>query len=70
MLGNNSSISQGTEKDIFRTTVRFLSVPTGIWIAAEVTDILIVGGFKNNCRSTDVNLNYLRTINQDLYIPN
>jgi hypothetical protein len=34
MFGDNSSISQGTEKDIFRTTVRFLSMPTGIWIAA------------------------------------
>jgi hypothetical protein len=65
MLGTNSSISQGTEKVIFRTTVRFLSVPTGIRIAAGDTNNLIVSGFKNRCRMTDVNLNNLRTINQD-----
>jgi len=34
MFGGNNSISQGTEKVISRTTVRFLSVLTGIWIAA------------------------------------
>ena len=31
---------------------------------------LFVGGFKNSCRLTDVNLNYLRPINQDSPIPN
>jgi hypothetical protein len=65
MLGTNSSISQGTEKVIFRTTVRFLSVLTGIRIAAGDTNNLIVSGFKNRCRLTDVNLNNLRTINQN-----
>jgi hypothetical protein len=42
MLGNNSSISQGTEKDIFRTTVRFLVIPADIWIAAGATNDLYV----------------------------
>ena len=70
MIGNNSSNSQETEKHIFRTTVRFLSVLTGIWIAAGDTNNLFVGGFKNSCRLTDVDLNYLRTINQDFYILN
>jgi len=55
---------------IFRTTVRFLSIPTGIWIAAGATINLIVGGFNNSCRLTDVNLNNLRTINQDFYTLN
>jgi hypothetical protein len=34
------------------------------------TNNLIVGGFKNSCRLTDVNLNYLRIINQDSPIIN
>ena len=34
------------------------------------TNDLFVGGFKNSCRSTDVNLNNLRTVNQDFYILN
>ncbi len=34
------------------------------------TNNLFVGGFKNSCRLTDVNLNNLRTINQDFYILN
>jgi hypothetical protein len=44
MFGTNSSISQETEKDIFRTTVRFFSVPTGIWIAAgpQILWLLVV----------------------------
>jgi hypothetical protein len=36
----------------------------------RATNNLFVGGFKNSCRLTDVNLNYLRTINQDFYILN
>ena len=34
------------------------------------TNNFFVGGFKNSCRLTDVNLDNLRTINQDLYILN
>ena len=70
MLGDNRSNSQGTEKVIFRTTVRFLSVLTGIMDRCGATNNLFVGGFKNGCRLTDVNLNYLRTINQDFWILN
>ncbi len=33
----------------------------------RATDNLFVGGFKNSCRLTDVNLNYLCTMNQDFY---
>jgi len=36
----------------------------------RATNDLFAGGFKNSCRLTDVNLNNLRTINQDFYIPN
>jgi replication initiation and membrane attachment protein DnaB len=60
----------GTEKVIFRTTVRFLSVATGIMDRCRVTNRLFASGFKNRCRLTDMNLNNLRTINQNIYILN
>jgi hypothetical protein len=71
-IKTNSVKLQGFLRDgiIFRTTVRFLNIHTGIWIAAGATINLIVGGFNNSCRLTDVNLNNLRTINQDFYILN
>ncbi len=70
MLGNNSSISQRTEKYIFRTTGSFFKCPHRYMDRCRTTNNLIVGGFKNSCRFTDVNTNYLRAKNLEFYILN
>ena len=53
----------------FRTTVRFLSVPT-VYGSLQATNSLFVGGFKNSCRLTDANSKNLCAINQEFYILN
>jgi hypothetical protein len=55
---------------IFRTTVRFFKCPHRYMKRSGETNDLFVGGFKNSCRLTIVNLNNLRSTNQDFYILN
>jgi hypothetical protein len=48
----------------------FLNIPIDIMDRCSVPNSLSVGDFKNSCRLTDVDLNNLRTINQDFLILN
>ncbi len=48
----------------------FFKCPHWYMGRCKATNNLFVGGFKNSSRLTDVNLNYLRTINNEFYILN
>ena len=69
-LDGHSVINNSIIEGHFPNHGSFFNCPQRYMDCYGTTNNLFVGGFKNRCRMTDVNLNNLRTMNQDLYILN
>jgi hypothetical protein len=69
-LDGHSVINNSIIEGHFPNHGSFFKCPHRYMDSCRTTHNLIVGGFKNRCRVTDVNLNNLPTINKDIYILN
>ncbi len=69
-LDGHSVINNSIIEGHFPNHGSFFKCPHRYMDRCRSTNNLFVGGFKNSCRLTDVNLNNLRTINHNFCILN